>query len=156
MNIKRFHQQPNEGTDLKMMIVLYQKFIAVAKDGHFIMYPLEDGRLHHAGQLCRFRNRKYIKILRTDHYVYGHVFAEPFVHTFELGIAETYQFVVYHHTVQDITFPDKIGHKRIGRFIVNINGSADLLDSSFAHDDNRIAQRQCFLLIVGDIYKSDP
>ena len=63
--------------------------------------------------------------------VYGHVFAEPFVHTFELGIAETYQFVVYHHTVQDITFPDKISNKGILWFIINLFWCSNLLNLAF-------------------------
>ena len=139
MNIERLHQQPDESPDFKMMIVLYQKFIAIAENRHFVMYAFKDRRLHHTGQLRRFRNRKDVKVFRTDHYVHGHVLAKTFVYTLEFGITETYQFVVDHHSVQDITFSDEIGYKRIDRLVIYIDRSTNLLDASLAHDYNRIA-----------------
>ena len=62
-----------------------------------------------------------------------------FVYTLEFGITETYQFVVDHHSVQDITFSDEIGYKRIDRLVIYIDRSTNLLDASLAHDYNRIA-----------------
>ena len=43
-------------------------------------------------------------------------------------------------TVQYVTFPDEIGHERVDRLIININRRTDLLDFSFAHYHDRIAQ----------------
>ena len=140
MNIERLHQQPDESPDFKMMIVLYQKFIAIAENRHFVMYAFKDRRLHHTGQLRRFRNRKDVKVFRTDHYVHEGMFSpKPSSTHSEFGITETYQFVVDHHSVQDITFSDEIGYKRIDRLVIYIDRSTNLLDASLAHDYNRIA-----------------
>ena len=43
MDIKRFYQQTYLLTHSKMMIVLYNKFITIGLDHHFIMHTFKDG-----------------------------------------------------------------------------------------------------------------
>ncbi len=61
-----------------------------------------------------------------------------------------------HHAVQDVAFTDKIGDKSVGRFIINRGRRSGLLDLSFTHHHNRIAQGQRFFLVVGHIDERDP
>ena len=111
MNIERFHQQTDLCTDFEMMIILNQKFISTAKHGHFVVHSFEDRSLYHTGQLCHIRNRKDIKVFRSDHYVHRSIFAKAFVHTFKFRTAEAYQFIMNHRSVENITLSDKISHK---------------------------------------------
>ena len=119
------------------------------------MYPLEDARLHHTAKLCRIGHGENIQVFRTDYYIDRSIFAKTLIHTLKLPSAETYQTIAHHRTVQDIAFTDKIGNERIDRLIVDIGRRTDLLNLSFAHDHNGIAQRQSLLLIVRNINKGD-
>src|SRR5262249_2543233 len=46
---------------------------------------------------------------------------------------------------------DEIGNEAIAWPIIDLLGSADLLDHAHIHHDHAVGDRQCFLLIVGDI-----
>ena len=153
MNIKRLYQQTDFGSYFEMMIILYEEFITSAKHGHFIVDTFKNRGLNNTSQLRHIRNGEDIKVFRTNDYIYRSILTKTFIHTFKFRTTETYQFVMYHRTVKNIAFSDKIRHKRIDRLIININRRTDLLNLSLTHYDDSITQSQCFLLIVSYIYK---
>ena len=53
--------------------------------------------------------------------------------------------------VIDVAFADKVGNESIRRFIVDILRSADLLDFAVFHDDDPVAHREGFLLVMRDV-----
>ena len=62
---------------------------------------------------------------------------------------------MHHDAVQDVAFAYEVGHKGVDRFVVDVYRGACLLYLTLAHDDNRVAQRERFFLVVGDVYESD-
>ena len=48
---------------------------------------------------------------------------------------------------QEIAFPDKLGDKQAGRFLVYLTRPADLLDHAGAHDHHAAGHRQCLFTI---------
>ena len=155
VNIKRLHQQAYFISHREAMIVLHHQFVVPAKYGHFVVYALENARLYYAAQLGCIRHREDIQVFRTDHYIHRLVLSKAFIHTFEIVSAEVHQSVPDHGSVQDVTFADKIGYKRIDRFVVDVSRRADLLDLSFAHHHNAVAQCKGLFLIVSDIYEGN-
>ena len=117
------------------------------------MYTFEYGSLHHSGQLCHVGYRENIQVFGTDHDIYRNILTKPLVYTFELRATETNEFIMNHCTIQDVTFSDKIRHERVDRLIININRRTYLLNLSFAHHNNRVAQRKRFFLVVSDVHK---
>ena len=60
-----------------------------------------------------------------------------------------------HDAVDDVALADKVGDKRIFRFIINILGRTHLKDVAVIHDDDRIRHGKGFLLVVRHINKGD-
>ena len=155
MYVHRLNQQTDFRTCFESMIILYQKLIIAHSNCHFVMHSLKDARLNDTAKLCSIGNRKYIQVFRTYHHIDRSIFSKSLIHTLKLLTAETNQTVTHHRTVQDITFTNKIGNKRIDRLIIDICRCTYLLDFSFAHYHDGITQCQCFFLIVSNINKGN-
>src|SRR5699024_9283589 len=80
----------------------------------------------------------------------------PFVDTSKGAAEKFHQAVVQHHTVEDVAFPDEIGHEGIFRLVVNILRPPNLLNAAFVHDHNGVGHGQGLFLVVGDVYKGNP
>ena len=46
---------------------------------------------------------------------------------------------------------DESGYEQVGRPAVELHGVGDLLDDALLHDGDAVAQRQGFILVVGDV-----
>src|SRR5262249_22529238 len=53
--------------------------------------------------------------------------------------------------IEYISIAHEICHELIGRTCIDVDRRADLLDSTPVNHDDLIAQRHCFLLIVGNV-----
>lgn len=94
-------------------------------------------------------------VFRPDDYVHRFVRGKAFVQALEPVAAEFAHKVLAHDAVENITFPDKIGHKCVFRFVVNIFGGTDLLDHALIHDHHGIRHGQRFFLVMGDKHKGN-
>ena len=70
-------------------------------------------------------------------------------------IADLYDAVFHHHTIDDITVADKIRYESIFRFVIDFFRCSHLLDIALVHNDNLIGHGQCFFLIVGHVQECD-
>ena len=77
------------------------------------------------------------------------------IHADKFAAAETCLEMSGHHSVEDIALSDKVRDEGVGRLIINILGSSDLLGTALAHDHDLVRHGKCLFLIMGDIYKSD-
>ena len=156
MDIKWFDQQTDFLPGIETMVVLYHELIAFRRlHHHLVVNALENGGGNRPGQHGGFRRLENINVFRAEHDIYRGPFAETFVYAFELMPGKGYQLIFDHQSVQNIAFADKVGDKGVDRFVINVNRRPDLLDLPFAHHDDRIAQGECFFLIVSNIDKGD-
>ena len=86
---------------------------------------------------------------------YRSILTKTFIHTFKFRTTETYQFVMYHRTVKNIAFSDKIRYKSILWLIVDLLRRTNLLNLTIGHDNDLIRHGKCFLLIVRHKNKCD-
>ncbi len=96
-----------------------------------------------------------VDIFGANHHIHGVVLAEAGVDTVELLSAELHTFVAYHRTAKDVTLADEVGYETVLRLVVDVGRRTYLLYLTFAHHDHAVAQRQCLLLVVGDVDKGD-
>ena len=94
-------------------------------------------------------------IFRTNDNVNRFVCFKPFVNTFKIQSFKMNQEIVFHDTINDVAFSNEICCKAIFRLIVNRFRCPDLLDNTILHNNNRIAHRECFFLIMGDKHETD-
>ncbi len=142
MNIEWFYQQSDFLSGFKTMIILYHELVSFGSlHHHFVMDSFKDGRSNRSGQHGSFRRVEYINIFRTDYDIDRCLFSETFIDTFKIVSGKRDLLIFYHQSVQDITFTNEVGYKRVDRFVIDIDRGSYLLDTAFAHHDNRIAQR---------------
>ena len=103
----------------------------------FIMNPFESNVAHDSVDLCLLLIHN-VQILRTEHDLDLFVFFKTFIHTFKTEAVKFHQVIPDHDSFYDIGFSDEACNKTVLRFIVNICGSADLLDLSVVHNNHRI------------------
>ena len=70
-------------------------------------------------------------------------------------VAETYAAILHHRSVQDVALSNKVGYKRVDRFIIDICRCTNLLNLTLAHYYDGITQCQCLFLIVCHINKGN-
>ena len=160
------------------MVVLNQKLVVIrCQHTHLVVHALEDTTLHLAVPLGELTLRyailivlvfliRYttafliflapnIDILRTNDHIHGVVLTETRIDTIEHLSAELHFLIFDHRTAQDIALADKIRHKAVLRFIVDIRRRTDLLNLTFAHHDHAVGKRQRLFLIMRHVDKGD-
>ncbi len=138
------------------MVVLYHQFVALARlHQHLVVYAFEDAACHGARQLCGIRHVEDVYVFGADHHVHLRLAAETFVHALELVSAEGDGFIFYHYSIQDVALADEVGYKGIDGLVVDVRRHTYLLDATFAHHDDSVAQGQCFFLVVGHVHEGD-
>ena len=75
-----------------------------------------------------------IDILRTDHHIYRLVVAKALIHTGKTGAENLHQLIADHDAGYDIALTDEVCHKGILWLVVDLLGSAHLLDITLIHD----------------------
>ena len=77
------------------------------------------------------------------------------IHAVEDPAEELDLVILEHHAVQDIGFADEVRHEGVLRLVVDVLGSADLLDPALVHDHHGIGHGEGLLLVVGDVDEGD-
>ena len=154
MDIERLDKKPDLATCLETVIILYHELVSVrGLHHHLIMHALKDGGGYRTRQHRRLRRLEDVNILGAQHDIYRHLLPESLIHALELMTGERDLPILDHRSVQAVTLTDEISDKRIDRLVINIDRGTDLLDLSLAHDNDRVAQRQRFLLVVGHVHE---
>ena len=72
------------------------------------------------------------------------------------GPAEEAHLVVgQHHTVNDVGFADEVGDEGVLGLVIDVLGTADLLDAALVHDHHGVGHGQSLFLIVCNIDERD-
>ena len=79
-----------------------------------------------------------INIFRTDHNVHRPIISKALVNTYKPGAENFNQFILDHNAGYNVALSDKVSHKGIFRFIINLFRGTHLLDISLVHDHNRV------------------
>ena len=90
-------------------------------------------------------------ILGTDDHIYRLVLAEAGVHAGKSCAQDLYQIIPDHGGTDDIAVADKVCHKCVLGFVVDLFRTADLLDITLVHHHDGVGHGQGLLLVVGDI-----
>ena len=104
---------------------------------------------------CAFLRFYEVDILRTDYNIDRLVFAESDIDALEFHAENLDEAVLNHNTVKNVAVTDEVCNECVLRLIVNILRCTDLLDISLIHDNDRIGHGQSFLLIMGNVDKSN-
>ena len=156
VDVEGFHQQADFASCLEGMVVLHHQLVAFARlHQHFVVYAFKDAAGYGPRQLCGVGYIEDVDVFGANHYVYLHLLAKSRVHAFKFVSAEGDGFILYHNSVQDVAFTNEVCYEGVDGFIVDVRRHAYLLDASFAHHDDGIAQGQCLFLVVGHIYEGD-
>ena len=138
------------------MVVLHHQLVAFARlHQHFVVHTFEDAAGYGARQLCGVGYVEDVDVFGANHYVHLHLLAKSRVHAFKFVSAEGDGFILYHDSVQDVAFADEVCYEGVDGLVVDVRRHAYLLDASFAHHDDGIAQGQCLFLVVGDVDEGD-
>ena len=110
---------------------------AVDVNNDFIVHTKEgdggDNTLQHA--LFLGHN---VHVLGADNHVHLLAAAKAGVKTVKHMAGEENLFILQHDAVKDITLTDKVSNKGVFRLVINIYGSADLLDAALGHDHHSV------------------
>ena len=140
---------------LVSVIVLHLYLIAVRSvKKHLIMHTLEDAGTQFTTPLTLLRISVNHDILRTNHHVHL-LLPRNSIDAFEVLIHKPHRVISVHLTIEDIALANKISHKRVGRLIINILRSANLLHHTVIHHHHSVRQSQSLLLIMSDEDESD-
>ena len=96
-----------------------------------------------------------IDVFRADHRIYRFVASESNVHTLPGGSQHFDNLIFHHGGRKNVAVSDKVCYKGVLWFVINILRCSDLLDISLIHDNDRIGHGQSFLLIMGNVDKSN-
>ena len=115
------------------------------------MHPLKNNRSYNTcnRSVLRCRNNN---VFRSDNDINQCSFRH-IIHSGKFPAAETHLHMSCHNTFENVTLSDKIGYKRIFRFIVNVLWRTNLLDFSLRKHHNFIRHRKRFFLVVRYIDK---
>ena len=156
VDVERLHEQAHFTTCLECMVVLHQQLIAFLRlHPHLEVHTLEDTAGHRTCQLSRIRGVEDIDVFRTDNHIHRRIGTEALIDTVERTSGKAHLLVLNHRTVEDVTFTDKVGHEGIGRFIINIHRSTNLLNLALAHHHDGITQRKRLFLVMRYIHEGD-
>ena len=96
-----------------------------------------------------------VDILGADDHIHLHVLAEARVHAGEGHALHAHLVVLQHDPGDDVALADKVRHKGVVGFVVDVGGLADLLDDPVLHDHDGVGHGQGLLLVVGHVDEGD-
>ena len=156
MDVEGFYQQTDFASCLEGMVVLHHQLVAFARlHQHFIVYAFEDTAGYGARQLCGVGYIEDVDVFGANYYVHLHLFTKSRVYAFKFVPAEGNGLIFYHDSVQDVAFADEVGYKGVDGLVVDVGRHTYLLDASFAHHNDGVAQGECLFLVVGHVYEGD-
>ena len=129
--------------------VLNDDFRFTHDESHFVMYALENRGDDYAVYLSfPFVNEEHV--LRADDDV--HFFVErEVVNAVENLVDEADFGFADHRAGENVAFADEVRYERVFGFVVNVFRRAYLLNRSVLHNDDSVAHRQGFFLIVRNV-----
>ena len=156
MDVEGFHQQADFASCLEGMVVLHHQLVAFARlHQHFVVYAFKDAAGYGPRQLCGVGYIEDVDVFGANYYVHLHLFTKSRVYAFKFVPAEGNGLIFYHDSVQDVAFADEVGYKGVDGLVVDVGRHTYLLDASFAHHNDGVAQGECLFLVVGHVYEGD-
>lgn len=154
MDAVRCNVEPDQFAFRTALRALHDDFEFPYLHGDFIVNALEydgdDRPFQHAGVGCAHEH-----VFGAHDDVHRFVSLE-IVHAVERLAAEFDLALTYDCSVKDIAFADEVCDECIGGLVIDVDGSADLLDDAVRHDDDGVRHREGLLLIVRDVNEGDP
>ena len=115
--------------------------VSVRHNVHLIVHALEYYIGDNALDLA-LRRRSQDDILGSYDDIDGHILAKTLIDTDELRAEDTHEAVSYHNAVYDIALAYEIGDESVSGLVINVNGSADLLDIALIEHNDGIRHRE--------------